>query len=107
MADQHTTMLAADTLEIGLPDGRTAWLYYHTCESCSSLDVWTTRDREVEDVSARTGDTTRAPVGVIAWRNGDRATLTDRDGNDWKASPGSHKWPAAATVVLVWDEEQS
>lgn len=89
---------------IDLPDGRTAHLWYHTCENCTSLDVWTDRGRDVEEVSAHTGDTTRAPVGVMAWRNGARAHLATRDGEAWEAVEGSHGWPAAGSVSLVWED---
>lgn len=87
-------------LDIRLADGRVLHLWHHTCESCTSVDLWTTRGREVEEVSERTGDTTRAPMGIFTMTNGTRETLK-RDTDEAK------RWPAVGTIVAVWPTEVS
>lgn len=95
-----STTLATGEHEFFLPDGRKLHLYVHTCDECTSLDVWTTRGREVEEVSINTGDTTRAPVGLMPWINGQRVRVPG------PAVDGSHGWPAVATATLVWHDEK-
>lgn len=93
------TLARGDTLEISLPDGRELHIWYHHCDSCTSLDVWTDRGVEVEPISMRTGRTSTAPVGVMGWRGGSRFTF------DTEPIEGSHNWPAVGTVTLVWHDE--
>jgi hypothetical protein len=96
----NITMSQHETLNIELPDGRIAHLFYHGCESCNSLDVWTTRGREFEEISERTGDLTRAPVGLQIIKNGAWVKV------DTEAIEGSHEWPAVSTVHLIWDPDK-
>lgn len=90
-----------ETLEILLPDGRIAHLFYHGCESCNSLDVWTTRGQLFEEISKRTGDTTRAPVGIQIIKDGFGVKV------DTEPAEGSFKWPAISTVHLIWDPDDA
>jgi hypothetical protein len=92
------TLIPNETIVLEMPDGRTAHLWYHTCDTCTSLDVWTTRGNEVEEISKNTGRTETAPVGVFGWRNGSRSVFpTD-------SVPGSHGWPAVGTVTVIWND---
>jgi hypothetical protein len=95
-----------NTLEPGLhdfalPDGRTLHLLVmdlrgnHTC-----VDVYTTRGRDHEQISTQTGDATRAPMGMFAWRNGQRFKI------EADADPDSHEWPAVSCVSLLWDQNE-
>lgn len=96
---------AGRTLHLIAPGGRRVYLWPHHCDDCSSLDVWTTRGRELEQLSADTGDTTRAPVGLFAMANGRRATLAaEGAAGAWPADPSSRGWPAASTVALIWQD---
>jgi hypothetical protein len=61
--------------------------------------VWTDRGRDVEDISAGTGDTTRAPTGLALWGKARRPL------SGFEPEPGTHKWPSIATVNLIWDPE--
>jgi hypothetical protein len=89
---------ADEKVTLELEDGRQVHLWLHDCESCTSLDVWTTRGNEVEEISAHTGDKSRAPMGLFAWRDGFRRTV------DAEPMEGSHKWPAVGTVTLIWHD---
>lgn len=77
---------------------RTAHLWLHDCEHCTSVDLWTDRGREHEAISAGTRDTTRAPSGLAVWV-GSRRPETGID-----TAPSSHGWPAASTINLIWDD---
>lgn len=90
-----------DKLEVQLPDGRILHVWTgpemddHAC-----VDVWTTRGHAVEEISANTGDTTRAAMGGFTWINGNRQPFAP------SASEFSeHGWAAVATVTLLWDRE--
>ena len=95
-----STSLAAGDHEFFLPDGRKLHLYVHHCDECTSVDVWTTRGREVEAISRNTGDTARAPMGAMPWLNGTRPKL------DAQPCEGSHGWPAVGSMTLVWDDSE-
>ncbi len=91
--------LAPGDHEFLLPDGRKLCLYVHHCESCTSVDVFTDRGNEVEEVAENTGDTSRAPMGVMLWRNGNRPAPPELTPVE-----GSHGWPAVSTITVVWKD---
>ena len=87
-----------EQLDIVLPDGRVMHLFGAALAEHCYVDIWTTRGNDVEAVSERTADTTRAPMGSFGWKNGARFKFdTDTD-------PDSHGWPAVSTITLLWDK---
>lgn len=102
--------LAPGKHQFVLPDGRKLYLRVydhqkdHTC-----VDIWTTRDRDDEEISRNTGDTSKAPMGMFAWRNGCRYTLGGAGlpvEGAVEPDPDSHGWPAVSCVSLLWDQNE-
>lgn len=81
-------------------NGRTIHLWLHECPSCCSLDVWTDRGLDVEEISATTGDETRAPLGLFTIVKGAGHQL------DTGLAPvhGSQGRPPLTTAHLVWND---
>lgn len=100
-----TIELTPGTHEFMLPDGRKLHLYVQHLPDHAFVDIWTTRGRDVEEISRHTGDTTRAPMGTFAWRNGGRYKLSGDADPDAEilATPESYGWPAVSCVTILWD----
>ena len=92
-----------EPLVIRLPDGRTAHLWHHDCDECTSLDIWTeTADGRKHTLSANTGKPTAAPSGVFTFANGRRYEMA----NGYAPQPETMGRTAHATVVLIWHDER-
>jgi hypothetical protein len=92
---------------IRLPDGRVAHLFHHHCESCTSLDVYTTTPGRpehrvtVNGEHRKTGDDTHAPMGMFGFAGGSR----------WEMAGGADDSPLVpynratlTTAVMIWSD---
>lgn len=92
---------AGEEIVLKAPGGRKIHLYLHSCDVCTSLDVWTDAGNPVEEISANTLDTTRAPIGVFAIQQGRRHILEAGHSPERRTVD----YPAVGTVHLLWREE--
>jgi len=91
-----------EAVTLRLPDGSEVGLWVHHCDSCTSIDLWRTRGREDEEISAQTGATDRAPMGLFGFKNGHKVKV---DG-DRETYPESHGHSAVSTIVAVWNKSE-
>lgn len=94
-----------ETVELRLASGRTITLWLHECDACVSLDVHTSRGREIENISANTAGTSNAPMGVFAWRNGSRVELPVTDA--WPALDTAGKRTPVSGITVIWNDNAS
>lgn len=90
---------------IVLPDGRTLHVWHHHCGACTSVDVWTTDGAEhvmtIDGEPRRTGDDTRAPMGVFTMAAGSRHEVEGGADRDPVVPFGRS---TQSTVVLLWQD---
>ena len=92
---------------IVLPDGRTLHVWHHDCESCTSVDVWTTDGKDhdgevtVNGDVRRTSAEDRAPFGLFTMAGGSR----------WEMAGGADPLPVVpfkratqTTAILLWQD---
>lgn len=100
MSANYGPIDANQTVVLTTESGREIHLWLHECDSCVSLDVWTTRGNEVEDIAKDTGDTTRAPIGCFTLTGG-RRTVLDAG---IAPVPDTRNYPPLTTAVLIWND---